>query len=262
MSLIGMAVYDTVANQRSKFTRATLKSLLQTVDFHRHRIIIVDNASCDETQEILLSFGQECSAIGSPGCVEIIRNEENIGTARAINKAWLKRGTDHAIKMDNDVVIHSAGWVDEMEEAIRRDPRIGIIGLKRKDVMEYPEHPDPNFRSQLIMLPHERGERWMIVEAVGHVIGTCQMYSSALLDKIGFLYQPGVYGFDDVLSAYRSHACGMMNVFLPHIEIDHIDPGGDDYTEEKRKYVGPYIEEVHIRGHEYVNGQRPVWEDA
>lgn len=254
MSLIAMAVFDTVENGRTEFTEQTLHSLLRTVDLHKHRVIIVDNDSCKETKSVLDDFSAHFA---------VIHLGENIGTARAINRAWqLRHEGEHCVKMDNDVVIHEKGWLDQMEFAVKKQPEIGIIGLKRKDLAEYPGHPDQNFRSQLIMIPHERGEKWVIVEAVGHVIGTCQMYSSALLDKIGYLYQPGIYGFDDVLSSYRSHACGFWNVFLPHIEIDHIDPGGTPYTDEKREYVKAYVRDVHIRGHEYLNGQRPVWEDA
>jgi GT2 family glycosyltransferase len=263
MSLISIAIFDTEDNRRSDLTNNTVYDLLETVDFNKHRLFLIDNASCKETKDILRHFALDFEHVFPVENLTIIHNETNVGTARAINQAWKQRNPgEHCIKMDNDVVIHSAGWVEQMEECVRKQPQIGIIGLKRKDLMEYPEHPDENFRSQLIMLPHERGEKWMIVEAVGHVMGTCQMYSSALLDKIGYLYQPGIYGFDDVLSSYRSHAAGFWNVFLPHIEIDHIDPGGTPYTDEKREYVKDYVHGVHVRGHEYVNGQRPVWEDA
>lgn len=256
MSMISIAVYDTEENKRTDFTSLTLNSLVETVDLDKHRVIVVDNGSCEATKTILKSFVDFA-------VIELITLPENIGTARAINQAWkLRKPGEHCIKMDNDVVIHSKNWIEEMEFCIQRQPEIGIIGLKRKDLEEFPGHPDENFRSQLIMIPHERGEKWRVVEAVGHVIGTCQMYNSALLDKIGYLYQPGLYGYDDVLAAYRAAAVGFWSVFIPHIEIDHIDPGGDAYTEEKRESVKPYMQQIHIRGHEYVSGKRPVWEDA
>ena len=253
MALIGMAVYDTEENGRTQFTEKTLYSLWETVDLTKHRVVIVDNGSCEATKKVL----NECSMY------QVITLSENIGTAKAINKAWqLRKPGDHCVKMDNDVVIHESGWLDLMEYCVHKQPEIGIIGLKRKDLMEFPGHPDENFRSQLLMIPHERGEKWVVVEAVGHVIGTCQMYSSALLDKIGYLWQPGKYGYDDVLAAYRAQAAGFWSVFIPHIEIDHIDPGGDWWTDEKRKIVEPLMRDVHIRGHEYTDGKRPVWEDA
>ncbi len=107
-------------------------------------------------------------------------NNENIGTARAINKAWARRAPgQHCIKMDDDVVIHSSGWLDQLEEAIRRDSSIGQIRLKRKDVWEHPKHESPDLRSELIMLPHAGGEPWMVVGKVKHVIGTCVLHLSA-----------------------------------------------------------------------------------
>lgn len=61
-----------------------------------HRIIIVDNASCEETKELL----KACP-------FEVITNTENIGTAKAINQAWAKKEPkQHLIKMDNDVDIN------------------------------------------------------------------------------------------------------------------------------------------------------------
>ena len=66
--------------------------------------------------------------------------------------------------MDDDVVIHYAGWIDEMEEVLRRDLSIGIVGLKRKDCIENVNHTDPYYRVHFMQLPHEPYERWVIVE--------------------------------------------------------------------------------------------------
>jgi GT2 family glycosyltransferase len=225
MSLIAMAVFDTEENQRSKYTRVTLECLEHTVT--DHRIIIVDNASCEETKELL----KACP-------FEVITNTENVGTAKAINQAWAKREPkQHLIKMDNDVDINYINWVDEMEEAIERDPLIGILGLKRKDLMENPFRNDM-YKSELRMLPHYKGQRWIIVEDVAHVIGTCQMYNYRLIDKIGGMMQPGIYGFDDTLAAVRCKVSGFRNSFLPHIEIDHIDTGENPYQKEKERLAG------------------------
>lgn len=230
MALISMAVYDTVENKRTEFTRHTLASLANTVDFTKHRLIIVDNNSCEQTKTLLNSY---CFGLKP----EIIHLPENIGTAEALNKAWKEREPgEHCIKIDNDVVIYQAGWVDEMEEAVRRDPSIGQVGLKRKDLIESPFRDDW-FKSEIEMLPHEPGERWIIVERCHHIMGTCVLHSSALLDKVGYLKQPGIYGFDDSLMSMRSRLSGFKNVFLSHIDIDHIDPGGTDYTTWKQQYA-------------------------
>ncbi len=226
--LIAMAVHDTVENKRTWMTIATLESLAETVDWDEHRLIISDNGSCDATLEL---YREWLDFIPS---LSVIYNRENLGTARAINPAWRFRNPgEHAVKMDNDVVIHQAGWADWVEDVFDRDPSIGICGLKRKDLAECPWAAG-GMKSTLTMLPHLRGQRWLVVEEVRAVIGTCQAFSSSLLDKIGYLTQPGpYYGYDDVLASVRARLAGFKRVFLHGFEIDHIDPGGTAYTEWK-----------------------------
>jgi GT2 family glycosyltransferase len=256
MAIIALACWDTEENGRTAYTARTLECLRDTVR-GSHRIVIVDNGSCEETKRILHLYS------GYVGFT-VIKLPENIGTARAVNKAWQLRETgEHCIKMDNDVVIHQKDWADQLESAIARDPNIGIIGLKRKDCWENPEHPEPFYRSTLQMLPHVAGEPWVVVEKVRHVMGTCQMFNSALLDKIGYLYQPRLYGFDDCLAATRCEVAGFYNCFLPHIDIDHIDTGENaGYQGWKHRHSGEDMAAFHAIRSAYQSGQRPVYEDA
>jgi GT2 family glycosyltransferase len=256
MALISLCCWDTEQNGRTEYTHETLRSLGKSVDLSRHRVIVVDNGSCGATKQLLARYESE-------GRITVITLPENIGTARAVNKAWQLRNTgEHCVKMDNDVVIHANGWADQLEEALRRDPNIGIIGLKRKDCWENPNHPEPFYRSELAMLPHIAGEPWMVIEKVRHVMGTCQMFNSALLDKIGYLYQPRLYGFDDCLAATRSEVAGFYNAFLPHIEIDHIDTGATEYQGWKEKHSGEDMTAFNQITQDYRNGKRPIFEEA
>jgi len=254
--IIGIAVWDTDQNARSWMTRETLLSLARTVDWDRHRLIVSDNGSCKATKDLYKEMKGELP-------FRVIYNGENLGTANAINMAWrLRESGEAAAKMDNDVVILQPGWADLMEEAFARDPAIGICGLKRKDLDERPDHPNLWYRSRLRMLPHKKGQRWLIVEECQHIMGTCQSYSSALLDKIGYLYQPGVYGFDDSLASLRAHLAGFKTVFLHGIEIDHIDPGGDDFLAWKQSQAQKQMPEYHKLIAEYQSGVRPVYYDG
>jgi GT2 family glycosyltransferase len=255
MALIGMAIFSTEENKKDSQLRKTLQSLWETVDWTKHRFMVSINGSTKETSEILSDYEEMISMV--------FVNEGNVGTAKAINKVWKERGThENVIKIDDDVVIHYDGWVDEMEEAIKREPRIGILGLKRKDLIEHTLHPDPNYRSHLLQLAHEPGERWIIVERARGIMGTCKMINHALLDKIGYLYQPTVYGFDDSMYSCRSDLAGFWNCFLPHINIDHIDPGGTDYTKWKQDHAGETIAAAQKIIEQYQTAQRPIYEEA
>lgn len=251
-----MATFDTPENQRIDLTRRTIDSLLNTVDFSKHRLFVIDNHPTPEGRAIIRNAQEK---IGGTR-IGYIKNKENLGTAEAINKGWYWRSpNENCIKIDNDVVIYQTGWVEELEEAIKRDPKIGIIGLKRKDCWETPDHKDSFYKSELIMLPHNPPQRWMVVERVNHVMGTCQMYSAALLSKIGFLWQPALYGFDDSFAAVRSHLAGFYNCFLPHIDMDHIDPGTTPYQKWKEEHAAQCWTAYHEALRDYKSGAKSIY---
>lgn len=264
MALIAMAVHDTEENNRTEYTLRTINKLFQTVDFHKHRLFIIDNNSCTDTKELLASMERSFDNVEDPSLnkVRLITLIENIGTARAINIAWKERlPGENLIKMDNDVVIHYNGWVDQMDDAISRDASLGQVGLKRKDCWEYPTHPEKEWRSELLMLPHKPGEAWIVVERAKHIMGTCVMHSAALIDRVGYLYQPGLYGYDDVLMSWRSSLAGFKNVFLPHINIDHIDAGTTPYQGWKERHSGEYTKQVSDLVDQYISKQKSLYYD-
>jgi GT2 family glycosyltransferase len=248
MALVSMCCHDTVENKRSKYTLQTLESLVNTTDFNNHRIIVIDNNSCIETKNILEEHEQ---------FITVITNTENVGTAKAINQAWAYRKPNEVvIKMDNDVVINNYGWVEEMELAMKLGG-YGIMGLKRKDLMQSPNASN-HWKTELKMLPHEKGDNWVVVEESADIMGTVQMFHPELINKMGGLMQAGVYGFDDTLACIRAILLGYKLAFLPHIDIDHIDVGGDAYTEWKRKYAGEKMEEFYKIKDGLINGTIPI----
>jgi GT2 family glycosyltransferase len=252
MALIAMAVHDTEENGRSKYTKETLNSLINTVDYEYNKIIIVDNDSCKETKEILDYFQNHNDL-----WITIITNTENVGTAKAINQAWaMRQPGETLIKMDNDCVINHFGWVEDMEIAMLKGG-YGIMGLKRKDLLQSPT-ADDIWKTTLKMLPHEKGEPWYIVEESEDIMGTCTMFHPTLTDKMGGLMQSGLYGFDDTLACIRAKLLGYKLAFLPHIDIDHIDDGGDAYTEWKRKYAGDRMKEFYEIKQGLINGTIPI----
>ena len=253
MALIALCAYDTEENGRSEYTRRTIESLYETVDYYKHRIIVVDNGSCERTKSYLerhkFMYG-----------FDVITLPENIGTAKGINKAWkFRKPGENAVKLDNDVVFYQEGWADRLEEAIERDPQIGIIGLKRKDLEERPDHENEWYKSALYFLAHSPGQSWIPFEEVIHVMGTCQMYSSACLDKIGYLVQPGIYGFDDSLASFRARLAGFVVGFLPSIQIDHIDTGDNPYSQEKQKLAGEGMAEYVELCRKYQSGELSLY---
>ena len=255
--LIAMAVYDTAENGRLQATSRTFASLYRTVGWDKHRLIVSDNGSYDETQRLYKDWHGRFP-------FDVIRNGENLGTANAINRAWAHAGPgETCVKMDNDVVVAQYGWADLVQEALDRKSDLGILGLKRKELEERPDHQVPAFRSWLEMLPHQRGQRWIVVEHCRHIMGTCQAYSAALRDKIGYLYQMGsLYAFDDCLASVRAHLAGFKTAFLHGVDIEHIECGTPDYREWKRRIAAEYERRCTLAVRQYQAGEVPVYYDG
>lgn len=222
MAMIAMAVHDTADNGRTKYTQETLLSLYDTVDWNKHHMVIINNNSCIATNKILTGTKKSLKNI------TVINLSENVGTARAINMAIrLRLPNEVVVKMDNDVVVHQSDWVDEMESAIEEWPYIGILGLKRDDV--YGDFIKVN--------------KYLMCD---DIMGTCTAYNPKMLDKCGYLSQPSVYGFDDVIFSARSLAAGFRNAFLPHIKITHLDDGLNPYCDWKKREACLHLQNVSI----------------
>lgn len=261
MALICMAVHSTEENKRAEYSIKTIENLFRTVDFNKHTLFISDNGSCAEMHEYYVQVNSllEMNDLSSDHVI-IHLNGENLGTAKAINKGIMIRGIDDfVIKIDDDCIVKPIGWVDEMEEAMLREPSIGILGLKRKDLRQTPWDEDENFRSYPLCLNHEPGQRWIWVEETSDIMGTCTMFSPRLLDKVGSLTQPSKYGFDDTLMSLRSRLAGFRNCFLPHIEIDHIDRADNQYAGEKRQQAHESWEEFKVMYDEFLTGKRDIY---
>lgn len=256
-SLIIMVTWDTQENERSEYTSKSLASLTRTVDFTRHRMVIVDNGSDEESLSVIRSWAIMTG-------VTVVENGENLGTSVALNKGLRMRNEgEHCIKIDGDMVIHDVGWVDKLESVIDRCPEYGIVGLKRKDLAQSPNTTNETFRSSLRMLPHEPGQTWIVVEEHHDIIGSCTMFNSALIDKIGYSYQMGgKYGFEDNLYSIRSIMVGFRNCFLFHVEVDHIDRGGGSYGAQKEAWANEKWAEYQKMHTQYQTGERSIYYDG
>jgi GT2 family glycosyltransferase len=101
-----------------EFTFQCLRSLLRELDFDDTEVIVVNNASTDETREVLSHFA---------GLVRVIDNETNRGFVDACNQgAGIARGR-FLVFLNNDTVV-LPGWLDALVETVERDRRTGAVG--------------------------------------------------------------------------------------------------------------------------------------
>lgn len=260
MSLICIASYCTEENGRLKYAKRCMHSLLDTVDFNKHRLGVYLNAPSDEAKKFYDDFVFAFESRFNRNNLIIIENEENVGTAKAVT-ALMAKGTkdDFAyIKADDDFIVNKIGWVDEMEDAARRFPNAGVIALKRRDLTESTYRTDWA-KSTLIEVPHKAGEKWYHLESVNACIGTCMMITPAAIEKVGALTQRGVYGLDDSKYSYRCMLVGLLSCYLCGVDIEHIDEGGDAYSKWKQEVASEVLQTYQQDLSNYKLGIEPIY---
>jgi GT2 family glycosyltransferase len=101
-----------------EFTFQCLRSLLREVDFGDTEVIVVNNASTDETAAVLAHFR---------GLVTVIDNEENRGFVDACNQGAEAARGEHLVFLNNDTVV-LPGWLRHLRDTVEGDARVGAVG--------------------------------------------------------------------------------------------------------------------------------------
>lgn len=255
-----MASYVTETNNRLEYAKDTLLGLVNTVDFNKHELFISDNNSCKEMLDYYDKFQKVFLELFPKGNLTIRYNNVNLGTAEAVNLGIRNRKPNqYVIKIDSDITVGKQDWVEEMEECFERYPNLGILGLKRTEVIQKADHENPDYRTKLVSAPHERGQKWIVLELCEDIIGSCTMLSPKLLDKVGYFFQPENYGWDDVLICIRSEKAGFVNAFLPHIPIVHLDNGEGEYVKEKQREASRTMAQFSEIAEDYKSGVRDIY---
>ena len=101
------------------YTKAYLASLEATVTGLNYEVILIDDASRDETPRYL-------QTLPDPP-YRIIRNEENVGFARSNNIGAAHARGRYLCLLNNDLILRQ-GWLEPMLELLESEPNVGAVG--------------------------------------------------------------------------------------------------------------------------------------
>jgi O-antigen biosynthesis protein len=101
------------------YTLRCLRSLLHEVDLSENEIIVVDNASTDETARVLGHV---------KNLVRVVSNEDNLGFVQACNAGAAQARGRYLVFLNNDTEVES-DWLENLVETADADKeRIGAVG--------------------------------------------------------------------------------------------------------------------------------------
>lgn len=102
--------------------RQCLKSIYQNTQDSNYEIIVVDNASTDGTTDFLLHEAAK-------GLLRVIRNDANLGFAKACNQGAEAALSSYLMFLNNDTEPQK-GWLEPLLEILENDPSVAAAGSK------------------------------------------------------------------------------------------------------------------------------------
>ena len=156
---------------------------IESMQKHRNpldRLVIVDNASTDGTQDYLRKLGEG---------VSIIINKSNLGCGVAWNQGALLFQSDWTIIMNNDVIV-SEDWINRLiDTAIELGVKVispaGINGNLDYDFDEFQVHAYNTMKS---------------VHRIGGRSAVCMAIHKSVWNEVGyFRATPKLLGYEDTL---------------------------------------------------------------
>jgi GT2 family glycosyltransferase len=190
---------------------------LHTQTFRDFETIVVDNASQDESLQLLARDYPE---------VKVIALSDNRGFTGGNNAGIRAAQGEFIILLNNDTEV-DAQWLEEILAAFERHPEAGIVASKmklfdRRDTF----HTAGDFY-RLDGIPGNRGV-WEIdrgqydhEEYVFSACGGSAAYRKSMLDQIGLLDEDFFYSCEDIDLAWRAQLAGWKCVYAPKAVVYH-----------------------------------------
>jgi GT2 family glycosyltransferase len=199
-------------------TLLCLESIARNTSKPSYEVIVVDDASTDETSQIL------ADAKG----LAYLRNDQNLGFIASCNRGAAVARGDYLLFLNNDALV-LPGWLEALERTFKDIPSTGLAGAKLlfpdgrlqeaggviwRDASGWnygrdddPDHPKYNFARE-----------------VDYCSGACVMVPRALFQRLGGYdnhYKPAYY--EDTDLAFKIHHAGHKVIYQPLARIVHVE---------------------------------------
>ena len=180
---VSMPAYNT-----GKFIRESIESVLRQegVDFE---LVVVDDASTDNTAEIVKSFEDPR--------VRLLRNDRKMGIGYCHNRVIRESESIFIAHVDSDDMVLS-GALEKMVRKLESDPELGQVHCHWLQIDEEGKLSGESFHSLRKVLKHRMEERDYRRDLILHgcVINCLRTYRRKVFDRVGFFGEKKIRGID------------------------------------------------------------------
>ena len=219
-----------------KLTRFCIESIRQFTSAGSYEIIVIDNASQDESVEWLRI--QED--------IKLICNKENRGFPAGCNQGMKLAESGNDILLLNSDTIVTPRWLENLQIALYSDSKVGAVSCITSNCSNW-QAIDVNYKSYDELMAfadkmnHSNPELW---ELRPKLVGFCYLIKNEAYKRLGFLderYFPGNYEDNDyscslIMLGYKLLVC--RDTFIHHYGNASFAKNGtpEEFAEKDRKY--------------------------
>ena len=206
-----------------------LGSIYQNTKLKALEIIVVDNASKDNSVDMIKLNFQE---------IKIIANPHNLGFSSAVNQGIRSSSGEFVLILNPDVIVKQNA-IDTMLRFIESHQKAGAVGCKILNPDGSIQTSGKSFPDPMVMLfvtlnlhrifpdnpvtkkyyhPLEDYDRPHQVE---HLMGSCLMVKRSVIDEIGLMDENFFLYCEDVDWCFRIHKAGHEIWYIPDAEVVH-----------------------------------------
>lgn len=214
-------------------TYRCLQSVLQNTQDIAYEVLVLDDASTDETTEL-------------PHVVEgvrFIRQPQNLGFLKNCNAGSAHARGDTLVLLNNDTWVEP-GWLSALHAVLDHDPKVGLVGAMLMDAQGYLQEAGGIVWQDGSGWNYGRGmhpgrPEFNYVKEVDYCSGACLLIPRALWQTLGGFdetFAPAYY--EDTDLAFRVRKLGFKCIYTPQARVVHLEgvSHGTDVTKGVKRY--------------------------
>ncbi len=204
---------------RAELTEQCLTQLAKVTDSVRYEVIIVDNGSTDSTEKILSSLA---------GDIQIIRNTQNLGFAKACNQGARAARGKHLVFLNNDT-IPKRDWLKPLIQELESHADVAVVGSKLLYQDNTVQHAGVAI-SRVFRTPYHFflgvPESFPAVNTRREfqaVTAACMLVRKETFEDVGGFDEGFVNGFEDIDMCLRIRELGKKVIYQPQSCLYHLE---------------------------------------
>jgi len=204
---------------RGDLTKQCLLHLAEVTEGCHYEVIVVDNASTDGTQKFLASLG---------GDIQVIRNTENLGFAKACNQGAAAAKGRYLVFLNNDT-IPKPGWLSALVKEVDNHPEIAIVGSKLLYSNNTIQHAGVVF-SKVSLTPYhlfstapENHKSVNVRRELQAVTAACMLIRREDFNAVSGFDEAYINGFEDVDLCLKIKEKGKKVIYQPQSILYHLE---------------------------------------